>query len=72
MTLTPDEFEHVQYARVSALGFDLIPTGDEAYQYRVEKRGEVVRDNLRNIMDVSEWVDGQEDEEATAREAFEG
>lgn len=72
MTLTPEEFERIQYERVSMLGFDLMETEDETYPYRVEKHGKVVSRPLRSILDVSAWVDGQEDEEAAAREKFDG
>ena len=67
MTMTPDEFERMQYTRVSSLGFDLVETGDDAYPYRVERQGRVVRDKLRSIPDVAVWVDHQEDAEAAAR-----
>lgn len=70
MTLTPEEFERMQYTRVSAIGLDLIPTGNEEYPFRVEKHGVIVRDELRNAQDVSNWVDHQEDEEAAARARF--
>lgn len=72
MTMTPEEFERLQYTRVSSIGFDLVETGDEVYPYRVEKHGELVRDRLRSVEDVAVWVDYQKDEEAAARENFEG
>lgn len=71
MSMTPDEFERLQYTRVSSIGYDLMETGDDTYPYRVEKHGAVVRDKLRSIMDVAVWVDHQEDEEAGARAEFE-
>jgi len=69
--MTPDDFKQLQYARVSTLGYDLVETGDEAYPYRVEKHGTIIRDKLRSVTDVAVWVDYQEDEEAAARARFE-
>jgi hypothetical protein len=71
MTMSPAEFERLQYTRVSSIGYDLVETGDDVYPYRVEKHGAVVRDNLRSIQDVAVWVDHQEDAEAVARASFE-
>ena len=65
--MSPDEFERIQHTRVSALGYDLIETGDSTYPYRVEKQGRIIRDKLRSVTDVKVWVDYQEDEETGAR-----
>ncbi len=67
MTLTPDDFERLQYTRVSSIGYDLVETGDAVYPYRVEKHGTIVRDKLRSVQDVAVWVDHQEDDEVAAR-----
>jgi hypothetical protein len=69
--MTPEEYEKIQYARVSALGYFLTPTGDAAYPFQIlGKDDEVVRDKLRNAQDVAEWVDAQEGEESDARDSF--
>lgn len=70
MSMSPDENEALQYSRVSQLGYDLVPTGDDVYPYRVEKHGEIVGRPLRSIDDVAVWVDYQWDEERKAREKF--
>lgn len=67
MTMSPDEFERLQYTRVSAMGYDLVETGNDNYPYRVEKQGTIVRDKLRSIQDVTVWVDYREDDEASSR-----
>lgn len=60
MSMSPEDFEQIQYTRASTMSIDLSATDDPDYPFEIRDRDGQVH-KMRNMHDVSEWFDRYEE-----------